>query len=428
MADYRYDNGQNQRPETSTGYWIAAAVLLFVMPPIGVLMLVMKLFGGNRRRGNSGSRHPYDIMNEQEHVGSRTTAQQIQDDIKQHVQKQVRYHIDKHTQTVYTEQSTQGQAGAAQQQPSAQQARHTSPAEDKRLQRKLERQGRGLIVWGAIISGIFGLGTLITAPNMLWWGPGLGEFLATMIPLLTFFAGGVGLLWAGLRKRKQGRRYRNYLLMIGQKQNVSVASIASATGLSEETVLKDLEDMLVDGILQGGYINHGRRMLVMSGEGLWDHQEPAQETKKEAPTQKTVSEENTVLNEIRAVNDAIDNLKLSAQIDRIGVITAQIFDYQKKNPTKSPQLHSFLSYYLPTTLKILRAYAQLEDQAVRGDNITAAMDRIENMMDKVVEGFEKQLDQLYQGDAMDIASDVKVLEQMLANDGLAGGQQIQLEL
>ena len=83
---------------------------------------------------------------------------------------------------------------------------------------------------------------------------------------------------------------------------------------------------------------------------------------------------------------------------------------------------------LLTTLKILRAYAQLEDQEVSGQNITAAMSRIEGMMDKVVEGFEKQLDLLFQGDAMDITTDVEVLERMLAKDGLSDRQGLTLEL
>ena len=131
------------------------------------------------------------------------------------------------------------------------------------------------------------------------------------------------------------------------------------------------------------------------------------------------ADENAILAEIRAINDAIDNEKLSAQIDRVGVITAKILDYQKAHPEKEAELHSFLSYYLPTTLKILRTYAQLEDQEVAGENITAAMSRIEGMMDKAVEGFEKQLDRLFQGDVMDITTDVEVLERMLAKDGLS---------
>ena len=102
------------------------------------------------------------------------------------------------------------------------------------------------------------------------------------------------------------------------------------------------------------------------------------------------------------------------------------FEYQRSHPQKSNQLHSFLSYYLPTTLKILRAYAQLEDQEVDGENISAAMERIEGMMDKVVEGFEKQLDQLFQGDALDITADVEVLERMLAKDGLSSGSTLRM--
>ena len=79
-----------------------------------------------------------------------------------------------------------------------------------------------------------------------------------------------------------------------------------------------------------------------------------------------------------------------------------------------------MSYYLPTTLKILRAYAQMEAQGIEGENIKAAKSRIEGMMDKVVDGFEKQLDRLFQDDAMDIATDVEVLERMLDKDGLGG--------
>ena len=79
-----------------------------------------------------------------------------------------------------------------------------------------------------------------------------------------------------------------------------------------------------------------------------------------------------------------------------------------------------MSYYLPTTLKILRSYAQMEAQGIEGENISAAKDRIEGMMDKVVDGFEKQLDRLFQDDAMDITTDVEVLERMLDKDGLGG--------
>ena len=181
--------------------------------------------------------------------------------------------------------------------------------------------------------------------------------------------------------------------------------------------------MLDDGLFPQGYLDYGGDRLILTSEGV-----PQQSKEQPAPPPPAGEDENAVLTEIKAVNDAIDNEKMSAQIDRIGVITAKILDYQKTHPDKAVQLHSFLSYYLPTTLKILRAYGQLEDQEVSGQNITAAMQRIEGMMDKVVEGFEKQLDLLFQGDAMDITTDVEVLERMLAKDGLSDQQGLTLGL
>ena len=136
---------------------------------------------------------------------------------------------------------------------------------------------------------------------------------------------------------------------------------------------------------------------------------------------KSASSDDAILREIKAINDAIPDEEMSRKIDRIGEITGKILDYQRQNPAKAGQLRQFLNYYLPTTLKILKAYAQMDAQGVQGSNISAAKARIEGMMDKVVEGFEKQLDQLFQTDAMDITADVAVLERMLDSDGLGSG-------
>ncbi|MPN23248.1 hypothetical protein SDC9_170636 [bioreactor metagenome] len=110
----------------------------------------------------------------------------------------------------------------------------------------------------------------------------------------------------------------------------------------------------------------------------------------------------------------------------MGEITGRIFAYLRQNPSKEGQLRSFLNYYLPTTLKILRTYAQMEAQGIEGQNITAAKERIERMMDQVAEGFEKQLDTLFLDQTMDVTSDVAVLEQMLKSDGLFSGDGLQL--
>ena len=83
-----------------------------------------------------------------------------------------------------------------------------------------------------------------------------------------------------------------------------------------------------------------------------------------------------------------------------------------------------MNYYLPTTLKLLKAYARLEKQAVAGENIKSSRQEIERILDKLTEGFRQQLDRLFQADAIDISSDIDVLETMMAKDGLLNEMKI----
>ena len=79
-----------------------------------------------------------------------------------------------------------------------------------------------------------------------------------------------------------------------------------------------------------------------------------------------------------------------------------------------------MNYYLPTTLKLLSSYDKLEDTGITGTNISETMLSIERMMNTIVMAFEKQLDALYGADALDISSDITVLENMMAREGLTG--------
>ena len=382
MSNYSYQKGN--RNNNDLVYWIIAAVCLFLAPPIGFFMIVIKLLDGKKRTRRTGT--TYTRRSEAAPVGARTTSPQ------------------------------------AAREPSAQDRSSQLTA--------MDRRGRTLAIVGAVLTAVFLIASVSSVSDAFYWllhrePLWFAEDLMNLLPIFCFLGGGAGCLFVGLHRRKKVRRFRQYLAMIGRRTSISLASLSSATGASSAKIRDDLEDMLDENLFPNGYLDLGSGMLVVSGDGLDDSpkEEPKQpeQPKEEAP-------QDAVLEEIRAVNDAIDNPRLSQQIDRIGIITAKILDYQRQHPDKSPQLHSFLSYYLPTTLKILRAYAQLEDQEVEGENITAAMERIEGMMDKVVEGFEKQLDQLFQGDALDITTDVEVLERMLSKDGLSSKDGIRLEL
>lgn len=135
---------------------------------------------------------------------------------------------------------------------------------------------------------------------------------------------------------------------------------------------------------------------------------------------RIIAEGRDYLRQIREINDKIPDPELSQKISRLEDITRKIFDHILQNPKKIPQVRRFMGYYLPTTLKLLNAYHTLSEQGVDGDNICSSMNDITLMMDSVVLAFEKQLDNLFQEDALDISSDISVMETMLAQEGLSG--------
>ena len=384
---YHYDpqSGSSSRGNGDLASWVPILIFLFCFPPLGVILLALKLMGVTGKKRTYGSRHPYDIQ--------RGAAQG----------------------------NTQAGPQAAQERRYYRQAQ-AAPAGRKQRSKKHTRRpdrdpGKALTIGGAVMAAIFGLGALSSFLDALSWG-GLLYSLEDIFLPLALCGGGLCMTWYGVTKSRRAKRYRNYLALIGRRESISVSALAEAAGLSERRVREDLQDMLDEGVFPTGYLDLGEDRLVLSDEGIQDHQ-PEPESQPEEPP-KGMEREEAVLSEIRALNDAIEDEEMSRKIDRIGEITGKIFAYLREKPDKEGQLRSFLSYYLPTTLKILGSYAQMEAQGIEGENISAAKERIEGMMDKVVDGFEKQLDRLFQDDAMDITTDVEVLERMLDKDGLGG--------
>ena len=151
-------------------------------------------------------------------------------------------------------------------------------------------------------------------------------------------------------------------------------------------------------------------------------EEPAE--KKPASTgnpelDKMVSEGQGALEEMRRLNDSIQDAAISAQIDRLEQVSGKIFRQVQKDPTQLPQIRKFMSYYLPTTLKLLRAYDDMSHQGVQGENITGTMERVRGMMGTIVTAFERQLDSLFGDQALDISTDITVLDNMMAREGLS---------
>ena len=146
--------------------------------------------------------------------------------------------------------------------------------------------------------------------------------------------------------------------------------------------------------------------------------EPEPEEKLPPELQSVIYQGKRAIADIRRLNDEIPDERISAQIDLIERLTAQIFDCVRKNPKKLSQIRQFLNYYLPATIKLMEQYVTLQNQSLKTENITEGMQKIEDLLDKVIIAFQRQLDALFEADVVDITADIRVMEQMMASEGL----------
>ena len=144
-------------------------------------------------------------------------------------------------------------------------------------------------------------------------------------------------------------------------------------------------------------------------------------TEQPAPSPEVAAlmkERDRAISEMRRLNDNIPDPRLSQQIDHLEEVTGKIVDQVIAQPKKLPQIRRFMDYYLPTTLKLLNAYDRMDSTGIAGDNITATKDKVSAMMDTIVRAFDRQLDALFGEEALDISTDITVMENLLAREGL----------
>ena len=137
-----------------------------------------------------------------------------------------------------------------------------------------------------------------------------------------------------------------------------------------------------------------------------------------AELDKMLKDGRLAIAEMKRLDDNIADPGISADIVRLEQVSAKIFEEVRQDPKKLPQIRKFMDYYLPTTLKLLNSYDRMSGAGVSGENIDTTLAKVEGIMRTIVAAFEKQLDSLYGAEALDISTDITVLETMMAREGL----------
>lgn len=232
-------------------------------------------------------------------------------------------------------------------------------------------------------------------------------------------------------------RFRQYVSVLRDREFCDIKEIASATGRDVRKVLKDVKKMITKGWFCQGHLDEKESCLMVS-EHAWNQytalmEDMKQRKAEEQAAQKKMREEydrlspevqkivqagDEYVRRIKAANDAIPGEVISAKISRMELLVDRIFDRVEQNPDSVNDMRRMMDYYLPTTMKLLEAYEELDAQPVQGENIISSKKEIEDTIDTLNIAFEKLLDSLFQDTAWDVSSDISVLHTMLAQEGL----------
>ena len=334
---------------------------------------------------------------------------------------------------------------------------------------------------GYSCSGMFGLSLAILGVV----GAATGVSLAVPVSILSvLFAGSLGVGIGGKKRLELAQRFRKYVSVLGNRTYCMVEELADSVGESSKFVRKDLKKMIRQGFFPQGYLDQKETCLITDKQTYQQYQDAQQsyEARKKAAQQgkdpgrrdgdgqhfetafdsesrggsenaaakrsgtnqngaasehfadsdiradldpkcaELIAQGRSYIRHIHECNDRILDEAMSEKLARLEVVVTRIFTEAERNPEVVDDLKKMMSYYLPTTKKLLDAYCNLNEQPVGGQNIDTMKKEIEETLDTLNSAFEKLLDDLFEEQAWDISSDISVLNTMLAQEGLTGNR------
>ena len=285
-----------------------------------------------------------------------------------------------------------------------------------------------------------------------------GKGMAFTVFSAALLVGCTGISIKGVRDLKLLNRGKKYAGLTGGRAYLEIEKIASRTGQDARAVLKDLKRMIRRGIYPQGHLDNAGTTLMLTDQMYEEYNELEQqrirqdeknmlhkaagpvitvEAEELTPLSSAVEitpeleknnpelaqmlrEGNRYIRRLHALNDQIPGEVISEKLRRLEDLMKEIFERVADHPEQQKKMHKFMSYYLPTTLKLVEAYKEFDTVSSPGEDILQAKAEIEQTLDTINSSFRELLNQLYIDSVYDATADAKVLKTMLEKEGLGG--------
>jgi hypothetical protein len=278
----------------------------------------------------------------------------------------------------------------------------------------------------------------------------------------------------GVSNRKRLARAERYLALCRNHDYINLSELAAQTGKSESYVRKDVKKMMSVGMFPQGHLDRQESCLMLSDDTYREYlalekqrsnyeMEEFAKRQKQTVLEKTpeketdqaqendpTAEERQVWRSLSGIEDAGEALKkenpelaamiaqgqectghirqmneqipgevISEKLYALEHVLKEIFNRVREHPEQMSRMKKFMDYYLPTTLKLVEAYEEFDSVPNPGEEIIQAKSELEKTLDTINASFTELLNQMYQTSVLDATTDAKVLQTMLAKDGLA---------
>lgn len=293
-------------------------------------------------------------------------------------------------------------------------------------------------IFGAIGSGVLGI-LLIVYSILTSISIGFATFnYISVVIMLSFFIASVILTLKGRYLRKRVKRFKEYVTYIDGKDYCLIDELAKLIRMKNKFVVKDLRRMIELDMFPQAHIDDKLTYFMLNDE-VYENYLSSQRALKEREEEELKRQEKLkeeindpvkrelrqtiemgkhYIEEIGDISNYVQEKEIIKKIDKLKNIVRQIFKNIENNPNKLTEVNKFTNYYLPMTLKLVSAYKELVNQPVQGDNIRNAKNEIEKAIDSINIAFENLLDDLFEEIALDISTDISVLETLFTQEGL----------
>lgn len=321
--------------------------------------------------------------------------------------------------------------------------------------KKRHSAGRTLLAVGITFAVIFGLGTLGCLIGLGTISPAaLGDVVVsategggilmtgtdyvmnTAYNVLGIVSSVLGLATAGFgwmtacgaARMKAGRQmgqFADYADSVDYHKGLPVSMLADLTHQTKKKTLKKLRSYIHKGWLNA-WLDDETETLYLTAEDYRAAKEKAAATAAQPQPEKEETGD-ALLNldtarRFAAVLEKEQQLMQDAQareeLAAMHKTTTAICDWLEAHPESQPKTRRFAEYYIPTTLKLLHTYNDVQGQ--QGENAETIRRDIAGILHTLNQAYENLYNNLLSDVAMDISSEIAALQGMLANDGLTG--------